>query len=73
MDQNLIPLINEFFRVVGVEILLSHLSNQTTVKQREFVETCTQVLLDEWTVRPWTTTSENGDRLLELFRPEINP
>lgn len=26
-----------------------------------------RVLLDEWSERPWTTTSENGNKLIELF------
>ena len=62
-----IPLVNEFMRVVGEQVLLLHLSGESTDLQKDQIAVCTRVLLDEWNERPWTTTSENGDKLIELF------
>ena len=67
IQQNTIPLINEFLRVIGEQTLLMHLDNQSTDAQKDQIAVCTRVLLDEWNDRPWTTTSENGDKLIELF------
>ena len=66
--QNTLPLINEFLRVIGEEVLLMHLDNQSTTAQKNQIAVCTRVLLDEWFEKPWTATSENGDKLIELFK-----
>lgn len=62
-----IPLVNEFMRVVGEQVLLLHLSGQSTDLQKDQVAVCTRVLLDEWKVNPWATVSENGDKLIALY------
>jgi len=62
-----LPLINEFLRVIGEQTLLLHLSNQSTVEQQDQIAVCTQVLLDEWKVRPWTDKSLEGDRLIAMY------
>ena len=73
MDANTLPLINEFLRVLGEDVLLRHLANDSTESERDTIAVSTRVLLDEWAENPWTTISQNGDRLLELFPPETNP
>jgi len=64
---NTIPLVNEFMRVIGEDVLLLHLSGQSTDAQKDQISVCTRVLLDEWSVEPWETTSQNGDKLIQLF------
>ena len=61
------PLIDEFMRVIGEDVLLLHLSGQSSPEIIDKVAVCTRVLLDEWTVRPWTDKSVEGDRLIALY------
>jgi|DEB0MinimDraft_10_1074344.scaffolds.fasta_scaffold110069_2 hypothetical protein len=67
---NTLPLINEFLRVIGEQTLLVHLSGLSTPEQQDKVAVCTQVLLDEWALSPWTEKSVEGDRLIALYDAE---